>query len=1377
MSDFDKRPPGDDDLPDWLNEPADSPRDEDSLGLTGELDWQSLDMASTGEPDLDAEFYDEPENPSEGEAVDWMATLRQSPTGPLGQPSGLTGQLDWQQGAFPEPESLLPDADDLPDWLNESGPSSDSPLPGAAPGVTRALWMDELDPGLPADLADPTVPPLPPRQTGTIKRITGELPPIDLPRQTGTIKRITGELPPVELPRQTGTIKRITGELPPIDPPRQTGTIKRITGQLPPVGPDEVGEMVEHDPPMSWLENFRAPDTDSLQPGWINDDDTLVADDLLAGVPPEPDDWAALQQPASSADESGGEAFWLRDDLDDGSPLLSNEEMGLEAPVPLRRADQYIEDDDEEMPGLGAMFTAPPVSNAAPMSAEDLDFLAGPLPIVDNGNLDMPDLDALLGEQPGDSLFSEEAAYLADNAEAPPDLDAILNAAGFDDDQDFPSFAEESLPVQEEEQLPVWDAALDDLFGDADQTPPPDFNALLADSAPDLGTIRLDDRPAAPLDIDALFDRDAAEEQRQETIRRTTSEMRLPQGALDSLFAQEPESDFDLTPPVGSEPEPARPTAAEIDARMEWFSESDEPASPAAVPDWLQRLDTSSLDITPAVELFPPEPEPEAPLPTTGRINDLKKPPPQVFSEPDPTDLGGLEDVDRLLAGYSFDERSLPQTANLENALRGDFDLLDADIEVEKAISAREQSRDAQLKAVTGMLSSDAPDWLKEAADTAAGPVEQVSAAAIIRKQAQREVPLNELSDRLQALSQKGRALPTAQVDAPGDALSKVLPGLNEVLPAVAIPVGVAVSRPDSPISKEQARNIQLLESLAGASAAAPVTAPRPAAIDLTLDAPTTFDDILAEPAAPAAEPATGAAQKRDRKRGFSRFRPKVDRLLIALLLLLAVGLPIALPALRIGSLPPAQFITGSPAERAWASVETVLGGDLVLIAAEYGPTGAAELDPALTALTEHILARGGRPVLVSSNPVGLLHAEQVIEHVATDPAFILLTNRSNTPYAYGEDYFVARYLPGEVIGLRSFAAEPGALLITDSKGQATGLALNSLQDFRLVVLVAERAEDVRAWAEQVAPLAAGPLVVAVGQGAAVLAEPYVAPGSLDPQPGISGLLVGMRDAYTYGQQVQTRLSNPLELIETRPPTQPPTLESGGESPAVTATPTPEVEVTATPAALIGEIDADAAVNVRAEPTTTAAILIRLNPDTEVAVLGRSANGDWVQVQLADGQTGWISADFVRIRPNETGSLPGGQQVVSLLSDSSFAQAATATPSPARTEFPSMTGEQIESMVATLGPAAYLTLTAIDLPPSPTPEATSTVTPASGTESNVAGAGTHSEAPLVRTGFNTAQETHWYSMTLGLVMIVAILLVGLLINLVGGLFKRERQRE
>jgi uncharacterized protein YgiM (DUF1202 family) len=1457
MSDFDKRPPGDDEFPDWLNEPADSPRKDDSLGLTGNLDWQSIDLPEVPD-DLPPVDPTDPERPAMMDDVDWMQTLRKSATGPLGPSSGLTGQLDWQQDQIPEADLLMPTDEDLPDWMKGGDLDlPDAPLPSAIPGVTRALWMDEPELNLPAE-----EPPPAPRQTGTIKRITGELPPVEPTRQTGTIKRITGELPPVELPPGTGTIKRLTGELPAARP-------------VPSNEPDEISLSVEQDAPMAWLESFRAPDTGTLQPSWIDDAD-LPPEDALPEIPATPEQWGVGDewQADQNLPEAGGEAYWLRDDLDDGSPLLSNEEMGMEAPVPLRRAGDHLFDEaDDDLFGQDADFIEAPASSAQPLSAEDLDFLAGPLPIADDGNLQMPDLDALLGEQGPTALYSEEAAYLADNAdEDPPDLDAILNATRGDDEYPALTFGEqpepdeEALPIWDatldnlfseadrtpppdlnailsatsddglmdadelpsldfgdlaaeaptaeiaDEALPAWDDSLDNLFSDVDRTPPPDFNALLADSLPDLGTIRLDDRPGMIFpdeDVDALFDPDAGTQLRRDALHRTTSELHLPDGALDSLFAQEPEAD--LTPPIEYHPpntgdllnaldEPdvfeqlglsapltppvaPKPTAAEIDARMDWFTDEGEPTS-APVPDWLQKLDTSSLEETPPLELFPEELEPEPPprpFGGTGRINELKKPPTQVFNEPDPTDLAGLDDVDRLLASYSFDERSLPQTANLENALRPDFDLLDSDIEVEKAISAREQSRDEQMKAVTGMLSSDAPDWLKEAADTAAGPSEQVSAAAIIRKQGQREVPLNELSDRLQSLSQKGRALPTTKTDAPGEVLGKVLPGLSEVLPAVNIPTGTASARPDAAISKEQARNIRLLESLVGTKADAPsAVAPRRSAIDLTLDAPTTFDDILAEPTpAEEAAPAAKTKAKRTRRRDQWRFRPRLDRALIALMLLLAVGLPITAPALRIGNLPPAQFVAGSPAARAWSSVETVRGGDLVLIGAEYGPTGAAELDPALAAITQHILARGGHPVLVSSNPVGLLHAEQVIAEVAGNPQFMLLTGRSNRAYAYGEDYFVARYLPGEVIGLRSFAADVKAQLATNSVGQPSGLDLNSLRDFRLIVLIAERGDDVRAWAEQVAPLAAGPLVAAVGQGAAVLAQPYLLPGSIDPQPGLSGLVVGLRDAYTYGQQIQTLLAsaNAVDLIETRPPTQIPTLDPANATAAPEVSPTPEA--TATPSALIGEIDANTTVNVRAEPSTSGAILTRLQPGTEIAVLGRSANGEWVQVQLPDGQTGWISADFVSIRANETGAVPGSREVVSLLSDSSFAQAPAESPTPeatlAATRVPSMTGEQIESMVATLGPAAYLTLTAISLPPSATPEAS--LTPAPATETNVAGAGTHSEAPIVRTGFNTAQETQWYSMTLGLVMIVAILLLGLIVNLIGGLFKRERQRE
>ena len=91
---------------------------------------------------------------------------------------------------------------------------------------------------------------------------------------------------------------------------------------------------------------------------------------------------------------------------------------------------------------------------------------------------------------------------------------------------------------------------------------------------------------------------------------------------------------------------------------------------------------------------------------------------------------------------------------------------------------------------------------------------------------------------------------------------------------------------------------------------------------------------------------------------------PKFDRILIGLFLAVAVILPYVVSSLRIGDLPPAQFAAGSRELAVFNQVDSLQAGDLALIAAEYGPTGAGELDPALDALLRHVLLRGAHPVI-----------------------------------------------------------------------------------------------------------------------------------------------------------------------------------------------------------------------------------------------------------------------------------------------------------------------------------------------------------------------------------------------------------------------------
>ena len=50
-------------------------------------------------------------------------------------------------------------------------------------------------------------------------------------------------------------------------------------------------------------------------------------------------------------------------------------------------------------------------------------------------------------------------------------------------------------------------------------------------------------------------------------------------------------------------------------------------------------------------------------------------------------------------------------------------------------------------------------------------------------------------------------------------------------------------------------------------------------------------------------------------------------------------------------------------------------------------------------------------------------------------------------------------------------------------------------------------------------------------------------------------------------------------------------------------------------------------LNVRSQPTTNAATVARVRKGDTLTVLGR--DGDWVQVKLADGTSGWVSGKYV----------------------------------------------------------------------------------------------------------------------------------------------------
>ena len=88
--------------------------------------------------------------------------------------------------------------------------------------------------------------------------------------------------------------------------------------------------------------------------------------------------------------------------------------------------------------------------------------------------------------------------------------------------------------------------------------------------------------------------------------------------------------------------------------------------------------------------------------------------------------------------------------------------------------------------------------------------------------------------------------------------------------------------------------------------------------------------------------------------------------------------------------------------------------------------------------------------------------------------------------------YYPVRYLPGGSLGLRDLSSNTQTLFSTDTRGNTNNLVIPDLDAFNLIVIVAESADTVRAWMEQVAPETSAQFVVATSFAAAPFSQPYL---------------------------------------------------------------------------------------------------------------------------------------------------------------------------------------------------------------------------------------------------------------------------------------------
>ena len=232
------------------------------------------------------------------------------------------------------------------------------------------------------------------------------------------------------------------------------------------------------------------------------------------------------------------------------------------------------------------------------------------------------------------------------------------------------------------------------------------------------------------------------------------------------------------------------------------------------------------------------------------------------------------------------------------------------------------------------------------------------------------------------------------------------------------------------------------------------------------------------------------APRPEERKRGIS-MGERAQRWLVAVVLLVAV-LGILIPPLMGFDVPtltqPATFpsaigrIEFQHVMNLHTAVQSTSTGDTALVAFEYGPPEADELDLVAEPILRHLLDQGAHISIVSTQPEGLAVAAGLLSDIAAPEA----------------QYTLASYRPGDATAVSSLLIGADIPPGGESEGSTHP---------KLIVVLTARPAPLRWWVEQARALGDTPPVVAgVSASLQIAASPYLDANAGQLEGAISGL-------------------------------------------------------------------------------------------------------------------------------------------------------------------------------------------------------------------------------------------------------------------------------
>jgi len=201
-----------------------------------------------------------------------------------------------------------------------------------------------------------------------------------------------------------------------------------------------------------------------------------------------------------------------------------------------------------------------------------------------------------------------------------------------------------------------------------------------------------------------------------------------------------------------------------------------------------------------------------------------------------------------------------------------------------------------------------------------------------------------------------------------------------------------------------------------------------------------------------------------------------------------------------------------------FGQINSLTERDVVLIGYEWDARRISELKPLEQAVIGQLIQKHVKFVLVSTDAQGSLLL------------FDLRDDLKAASYKEGgEDYILLGYKPGGELALRSMANDFQAALRSDFQGSdatisalaggvQTGRPLTTLNDFSMLLVLADDPGDVQSWVEQIYRMVPQkPLAFLLPAEAEPIVEPYLQPPR-DPQYAPIYHLAGKQGALSYEQ-------------------------------------------------------------------------------------------------------------------------------------------------------------------------------------------------------------------------------------------------------------------